>query len=264
MPAFGCCTHIQCNRIIPALPHPDAAMLDFCPALHPDHAHHHFADHHDTVPADAEPRWLDPAVRELLAGEDVCSQVDFQKLVGRRIVRARKACRLDGKVLAAKLGHRNGTQLSLWESGERMPPLSALLLLAAHLGVSAEYLCGCCPEEDPDRLEATRREAIRQAKATLDVAVNAIATACTAVPKAAADAEAAWSRLGGLVGELLSAVAICRERNERLFDEELIGGARLLATADRVALAVADMGARSGLHERLRADIAAAHGRAMQ
>jgi transcriptional regulator with XRE-family HTH domain len=236
-------------------------MLDFCPALNTDHSAHHCADSHDATLGDAEPRWLDPAVRELLAGEDVRSQAEFQRLIGRRIVRARQACRLQGKELATKIGHKNGTQLSLWESGERMPPLSGLLLLAAHLGVSAEYLCGCCPEEDPDRLEATRREAIRQARATIETAVNTVATACIAVPRAAADTEAAWQRLGGLVGELLAAVANARERNNRVFDEELIGGARLLATADRLVLAVADMGARSGLHERLRADIAAAHGR---
>jgi transcriptional regulator with XRE-family HTH domain len=242
-------------------------MLDFCPALNPDHiAHHHsYAEEHDSAPTGpAEPRWLDPAVRELLAGEAVASQAEYQRLVGSRITRAMKATGLDGKRLASKIGHRNGTQLSLWQSGERLPPLAALVLLAAHLGVSVEYLAGAADSEDPDRMEATRREAIRQAKATLDVAVNAIATACTSLPRAAADAEEAWKHLGGLVGETLGAIAYCRSRNHVLFDTELFGGARLLATADRLALAVADMGARSGLHERLRADIAEAHGRVMQ
>ncbi len=239
-------------------------MLDFCPALHPDHAIHLTADVHDSAPTDSEPRWLDPAVRDMLTGEDVRTSTEYRRLVGGRITRSRLACRLQGKDLAIRIGHKNGTQISLWEAGERMPPLEMVALLAAHLGVSVEYLAGACPEEDPDRLEATRRESIRQARAAIEAAVSAVATACTSLPRAAADTEAAWKRLGGLVGELLSAVANCRERNERLFDEELIGGARLLATADRVALAVADMGARSGLHERLRADIAAAHGRVMQ
>ncbi|WP_294000217.1 helix-turn-helix domain-containing protein [Sphaerotilus sp.] len=235
-------------------------MLDFCPTLDPDYTAHH-PEVQDAAPVDAEPRWLDPAVREILAGEDVRNQVEFQKLVGQRIIRARKACRLEGKVLALKIGHKNGTQLSLWESGERTPPLAGLLLLSAHLGVSVEYLCGCSPEEDPDRMEATRREAIRQARSAIEAAVGAVATACTSLPRAAAEAEAGWNRLGGLVGELLGAIANCRERNERLFDDELIGGARLIATADRLALSVADMGARCGLHDRLRADIAEAHGR---
>lgn len=239
-------------------------MLAFCPTLDPDHAVNiHTADLEDAVPRYAEPRWLDPAVRDLLAGEDVRSQVEFQKLVGRRILRARKACRLDGKILAAKIGHKNGTQISLWEAGERLPPLSGLLLIAAHLGVSAEYLCGCSPEEDPNRETATQREAIWQARATIEAAVTVVASACTSLPRAAAEAESAWQRVGGLVGDLLAAVAYCRERNTVLFDDALIGGARLMATADRLALAVADMGARSGLHERLRADIAAAHGRLM-
>ena len=242
-------------------------MLDFCPALNPDHiAHHHsYAEEHDSAPTGpAEPRWLDPAVRELLAGENVRSQDEYQRLVGGRITRARKACRLDGKVLAARIGHRNGTQVSLWESGERLPPLSALVLLAAHLGVSIEFLAGASDSEDPDRAESLRREARNQARMTIEAAVNAVALACTTVPQAAVDAQDAWARLGELVGETLGAIAYCRSRNHRLFDEELLGGARLLATADRLAVAVADMGARSGLHERLRADIAEAHTRVMQ
>ena len=240
-------------------------MLDFRPALNHDHiAHHSYAEDQDAArTGPAEPRWLDPAVRDLLAGENVRSQDEYQRLVGSRITRARRACRLDGKVLAARIGHKNGTQISLWESGERFPPLSALVLLSAHLGVSIEFLAGASDSEDPDRMESLRREARNQARMTIEAAVNAVALACTTVPQAAADAEAAWQRLGGLVGELLGAVGYCRERNERLFDEEMVGGARLLATADRLALAVADMGARSGLHERLRADIAAAHTKVM-
>lgn len=240
-------------------------MLDFCQALNPDATlHPGHAEIHDAVPADAEPRWLDPCVRELLDGERVHSQAEYQRLVGSRITKARKACRLEGQQLAWKIGHRNGTQLSLWEAGERLPPLSALVLLAAHLGVSVEFLCGASPSEDPDRQEATRREARAQARMTIEAAVSAVAHACTAVPQAAADAEAAWQRLGGLVAEMLGAIANCRDRNRRIFDEDLIGGARVLATADRLALAVAEMGAKSGLHERLRAEIAVAHGRVMQ
>lgn len=239
-------------------------MLDFCPTLNPDHAAHlHAIDPEDSVLPGAEPRWIAPAVRELLAGEDVRSQIEYRRLVGGRIARARQACRMPGKDLAARLGHRNGTQISLWESGERAPTVEALVIIAAHCGVSVEYLAGACPEEDPDRMAATQREAIRQARATIEAAVTVVASACISLPRSAADAESAWQRLGGLVGDLLAAVAYCRERNTVLFDDALLGGARLMATADRLALAVADMGARSGLQERLRADIAAAHGRLM-
>lgn len=241
-------------------------MLDFafCADLHPDHAAHHSADIQDTVPPDAEPRWLVPEVREMLAGEDVRTQVEYQKLIGRRLIRARLACKLEGQELAARIGHKNGTQISLWESGARTPPLSALMLLAAHTGVSVEYLCGCAPAEDQDRTEASRRDAIRQARATIEVAVGAVAAACTNVPRAAAEAEAAWKKLGGLLADMLGAVAYAREKNPVLFDEALLGGSRLLATAERLALAVAEMGTKSGLHERLRADIAAAHLRVMR
>lgn len=221
------------------------------------------ADPNDTVPPEAEKRWLDPAVRDLLRDAPVFTSAEWRKLVGSRITQGRRACRMQGQELAQRIGHRNSTQMSLWELGERAPTLEALFLMAAHLGVSVEYLCGAAPEEDPDRVEAARRESIRQARASIEAAVSTVAAACTSLPRAAADVEAAWHHLGGLLGELLQALAYVRERNRRLFDEDLMGGARLLATADRLALAVESMGSKAGFHERLRADIADAHARAM-
>jgi transcriptional regulator with XRE-family HTH domain len=59
--------------------------------------------------------------------------------LGRRIKRRRNFLDLSQEALAERPGvHR--TQISLYENGERMPPASSLIKLAAALGISVDQL----------------------------------------------------------------------------------------------------------------------------
>lgn len=63
----------------------------------------------------------------------------LKKAVGRRLRAARKAAAVTEKEAADAIGHKGLTQLSLAESGDRIPPTLTLLALADLYQVSIDY-----------------------------------------------------------------------------------------------------------------------------
>lgn len=69
-------------------------------------------------------------------------KVQLQKILGKRLRAARKAARMSDLEVAKIVGHKELTQVSLWESGDRMPPHHTLVKLAIAFAVSTDYLYG--------------------------------------------------------------------------------------------------------------------------
>lgn len=74
-------------------------------------------------------------------------------VIGKRLRAARKAACKSMEDAAEALGHRNLTQISLWESGKRMITLEALTQLADFYGVSVDFLIGRLDDQNADPSE---------------------------------------------------------------------------------------------------------------
>lgn len=87
---------------------------------------------------------------------DVEGKVQLQKLLGKRLKAARKAARLSDLEVAKLIGHKELTQISLWESGDRLPPLLTLVKLASGYSVSLDYLVGLHDDPIADPMESNQ------------------------------------------------------------------------------------------------------------
>ena len=71
--------------------------------------------------------------------EDVDS---LWKVIATRLCAARRVSGMKQPQVAAAVGQKNMTQVSLWESGERRPKLVDLIMMAKLYGVPMDFLCG--------------------------------------------------------------------------------------------------------------------------
>lgn len=86
--------------------------------------------------------------------DEVKSNDQLKIIVGTRLKISRCATQITESVAARKIGYRNSTQVSLAESGERLPPLRTLLKLANLYNVTLDYLCGRHNDSAADPLES--------------------------------------------------------------------------------------------------------------
>ncbi|NYG33436.1 helix-turn-helix transcriptional regulator [Sphaerotilus montanus] len=199
------------------------------------------------------------ALRALI-GNQVSDKDSLCKLIGQRIRIARESTGLSGHLMAVRIGHASGTQLSLWEMGIRMPPLWSLILLAAETGVSLDYLAGVSDEMAPDPSVAMRRSAVSQARLAIDAVARLVADASIRLSCEVSAAEHAWRHVRDDFAELVTALKRVRDQNGTLFDEHIRGGARLLAAADRISTSVANLERAATTPARLRTEIQASAG----
>lgn len=237
----------------------------------PDHVSRHWsrqfaapkvASDDDEAPAVAgEQPWLNDQMRSILGDDSIRSRTEYMRLIGGRMARARAAVGLQSAEMAQIIGHTNGSKVSLWENGLRMPTLEGIVRYAAVCGVSVDYLAGICSEEAPDYYVAGRREAVKHARQCINEVALLIGDLSVGVSLRVSEVERNWRLLHGQFAELVHVLSIVREHNGDLFDCELYGGARLLAVIDRVVDAFAAMEATSGAPDQLRGDLVAARQR---
>lgn len=87
---------------------------------------------------------------------DAAGKVQLQKLLGKRLKASRKAARMPDMDVAKLLNHKELTQVSLWESGDRLPPLLTLVKLASAFSVSLDYLVGLHDDPIADPMESNQ------------------------------------------------------------------------------------------------------------
>ena len=69
-------------------------------------------------------------------------QKELKKIISKRALSSRKAAGLTSDQAAKLIGHKNSTQLSLIESGERLPSLPTIIALARVYVVPIDFLTG--------------------------------------------------------------------------------------------------------------------------
>jgi transcriptional regulator with XRE-family HTH domain len=82
--------------------------------------------------------------------EDVAS---LAKTVAVRLCAARRVSGLKQHQVAERVGQKNMTQVSLWESGDRLPKLTDVILMARTYGVPMDFLCGLSDDPLADQQE---------------------------------------------------------------------------------------------------------------
>ena len=198
--------------------------------------------------------WMDDAER---AVHGMPGRAEFARMVGQRLQVAMDANRIRGQELAKRIGHSNGAQITLWRNGERLPPLTALTVIAVELGVSMDWLVGLAEDEAVDPRIQRRREAMQQSLATIHAVAALVADVAGDLAEAETDAELAWRSLRSDFAELAQVLMMVRERNAVMFDGQLVGGARLLAIIERLQASVARMEQQPRRPEALRSQIRA-------
>lgn len=69
------------------------------------------------------------------------------KIIATRLCAARRVSGLKQHQVAEIVGQKNMTQVSLWESGDRLPKLTDLIMMAKTYGTPMDFLCGL--SDDP-------------------------------------------------------------------------------------------------------------------
>ncbi len=104
----------------------------------------------------------------------VGAQRDIMRIIGERIGLAVQWSGLDGEEIARRIGHANGTQLSLWVAGERMPPLLPLMSIGVVCSVSVDFLLGLTDEPERDPKEAARRQVLAMMRERVEGALSEV------------------------------------------------------------------------------------------
>lgn len=158
--------------------------------------------------------------------------------LGKRMKEAREIAGLSQAEAAALLGYRQAVQLSLMESGQRMPPARVLIACAVLYGTTMDFLCGLVDDSDRDPAAAVQREVAGRVVADVRRLITTItAGAVDAVRQLRPDA-GRTTRLACQVVELASTLQMMREHDGAVFDE-LHAGAQMVARVD-AALATAN------------------------
>lgn len=77
---------------------------------------------------------------------------------GKRLTEARKIAGMSQAEAAEAMGYSQAVQLSLMESGQRMPTARVLIHCATLYGTTTDFLCGLVDDSDRDPLAAAQRE----------------------------------------------------------------------------------------------------------
>lgn len=154
------------------------------------------------------------------------------KQLGRRMRAARISAKVSEQEAADLLGHRNATQISLAEKGERVPPLLSLVALADHYGVSLDYLAGRIDDPVADPIETNQVAIKRSVVNSIEGAVNHFFDAVSALTSATVSQHtrdrAEMRCIVSRAEDLRAAYTSVKSLNPG-FDDDVRGGSRLEA-----------------------------------
>lgn len=154
------------------------------------------------------------------------TEAALRMTIAQRMKEAREFNGLTQVAAAKQMGYENSTQLSLHESGSRMPPLVVVLHASAVYGVPVDFLLGLTDEPERDPRMAARIAAIAATRTIVDRAVTAITDQVAANLATDGLAHQVIDEVDAALRELEDAFAVVRRRASEEFDE-LIGGGRL-------------------------------------
>lgn len=156
--------------------------------------------------------------------------VELCKLIGKRLKAARKAAKMTEMDIARILGQQGLAQISLAESGDRLPPLLSLVKMARAYAVPLDYLVGLHDDPIADPLESNQAVMLNTLNASM---MGCFQTFTSAVAQHAAVTLSGFNtdrselkEMCVLAVEALSALRRIKEINPE-FEEEWRGSARL-------------------------------------
>ena len=179
------------------------------------------------------------------------SNAVLRKIVGERMLEARRINGLDQTEASEKLGYRNSTQLSLIEQGKRLPPHELLLKASTVYAVATDFLLGLSDEPERDPKAAERQAAMRHVHALVSGTSEAMIGLLLQYLAHGVPSVRTAESLLNVADELAQAVNRTRQMNLKLFDEKLKGGSSLVRLADQTAIACAQAREMLSRHERV-------------
>lgn len=154
------------------------------------------------------------------------TEAALRVMIGSRLKSARDINGMTQVEAASRMGYANSTQVSLLESGARMPTLVMLLHAAAVYAVPIDYLVGLSDEPERDPRMAARVAALAATRSIVDDAVSSITDRIERNLASSGLHQAVIEQIGKAIAELIEAHRTLRRLSGDEFDE-LRGGPRL-------------------------------------
>lgn len=131
---------------------------------------------------------------------------------GKRMRESREIAGLDQAEAAQALGYSQQVQLSLIESGQRMPTARVLMHCAVLYGTTMDYLCGFAADIDRDPAAVVQREVAGRVVADVR---RLIATITASATVGVRQLRRGAGRTAGLAGQLVELPAVLPRRRVR-------------------------------------------------
>jgi transcriptional regulator with XRE-family HTH domain len=151
----------------------------------------------------------------------------LKRVIGERLIAARRINGMDQCEFAQALNLANSTQPSLWEQGKRLPPMPLLIRASRVLGVSLDYLLAESDEPDRDPKLAARSAVFRRVERLLRFNTQTVAECLLAAVASPASDELRVAKFSTRAHALCDAIDRLRDLNAEMF-EEARGGATLV------------------------------------
>lgn len=169
------------------------------------------------------------------------------KIIATRLCAARRVSGLKQHQVAEIVGQKNMTQVSLWESGERMPKLTDLIVMARTYGVPMDFLCGLSDDPLADGQENNQgflTNMISKAIHNNHLSwVQSTAQSVAVAIKSHSQDRIDLKTLGTMLRDVNKAYSRIKELNPS-FDDDIRGAATLEAALARVGTLVSDANGR--------------------
>lgn len=143
----------------------------------------------------------------------------LRKVVAERFVQARELNGLSQTEASHLMGYRKSTQLSLWEHGNRLPPIDRMIVASLVYGVSLDFLFGLIDDPDRDQQLSMRKSLARSLEATLKTHVEAIAETMLVFSKTGGINTLTIKALVARASEAAASMRRFAELNTKKFDD---------------------------------------------
>ena len=150
---------------------------------------------------------------------------------GKRLKTAREISGLDLTEAANTMGYSQPVQLSLMETGKRMPPFSVVIALARLYGTTTDYLCGLEEDVERDPAVGMQRAMTSRISGDLQRLIQQLSNLSVGVVRHLMPSASDGQRLAMVAFEVHKAVETLRTANPKA-DEKIRGLATLLAKSD--------------------------------
>lgn len=178
---------------------------------------------------------------------DADGKVQLRKLLGARLRAARKAALLTEMDACRIVDQAGQTQVSLWENGQRMPTIQAVIKLAKAYAVPLDWLFGITDDPIADPLETNQGVIVSAITRSMQ---GSFSTLCAAISQQAAVTIEGYSadrrelrEMCVMAVEALTALRRMSELNPA-FEEDMRGSASLSRVLHQMAAKGDEFGRR--------------------